>query len=439
MNLKILFAAAAGRGAVTREQRDALLVEMTDEVGAHVLEDNYRQTLAISIAESVADSELESHQRLIRVLEARGKLDRAVEYLPDEATFMALRTSGQGLTRPELAVLLAYAKIDLNQALLDSAVPEDPAFADDLAHYFPPQVRVRFAEDIANHRLRRELVATLLCNDIVNRAGADFTQGIAEASGAELAQVARAAAMASGAFRLADLYDRINALDGKVPAATQIEMHRDTIELMRRETIWMLRNVAPDAPIDQTIAQYRAGIDALKGTFSGLVSPLERDAVTARIAELTSAGVPEDLADEAGALPLFATVADMVSLAGETGIPLDAVAGAYFAAGATLGIDRLREQAARVTPSGHWDALSLSRIEDDLFAVQRLVAAKALRGFDGKDARREQGAAAVAAWADGAKAGIARAQSLIAELERDGAFTAAKLALGAAQLRDLAM
>ena len=208
---------------------------------------------------------------------------------------------------------------------------------------------------------------------------------------------------------------------------------------MRRETIWMLRNVAPDAPIDQTIARYRAGIDTLKGTFSGLVSPLERDAVTARIAKLQQAGVPDDLADEAGALPLFATVADMVSLAGETGIPLDAVAGAYFAAGATLGIDRLREQAARITPSGHWDALSLTRIEDDLFAIQRLVAAKALKGVAATDATREQGAAAVSAWADSARAGIARAQALIAELERDGAFTPAKLALGAAQLRDLAM
>jgi len=439
VNLKILFAAAAGRGAITRAQRDEILASMTVEVGAHVLQDNYRQTLALSIAESVAGPEIESHQRLIRSLEARGKLDRPVEFLPDDVAIMALRSAGQGLTRPELAVLLAYAKIDLNQALLDSAVPEDPAFADDLAGYFPPQVRTRFADDIKNHRLRRELVATLLCNDIVNRAGADFAQGIAEASGAELSAVARAAAMASGAFRLADLYDRINALDGKVPAATQIDMHRETTALLRRETIWMLRNVAPDAAIDQTVAQYRAGIDALKGTFSGLVSPLERDAVAARIAELTEAGVPHDLADEAGALPLFATVADMVSLAGETGIPLDAVAGAYFAAGAALGIDRLREQAARVTPSGHWDALSLTRIEDDLFAVQRLVAAKALKGMDAQDAKREQGAAAVATWAESAKAGIARAQSLIAELERDGAFTPAKLALGAAQLRDLAM
>ena len=439
VNLKILFAAAAGLGAITREARDALLAEMTDDVAAHVLQDNYRQTLALSIAESEAVAEIDAHQRLIRALEAKGKLDRPVEFLPDDAAIQALKGAGQGLTRPELAVLLAYAKIDLNEALLESAVPEDPAFADDLAGYFPPPVRERFAAEIQNHRLRRELVATLLCNDIVNRAGPDFVQGIAEATGAGLAAVARAAAMATGAFRLADLYERINALDGKVPAAVQTAIHRDTVALMRRETIWMLRNVAPDAPIDQTIARYRAGIDALKGTFSGLVSPLERDAVTARIAKLQQAGVPDDLADEAGALPLFATVADMVSLAGETGIPLDAVAGAYFAAGATLGIDRLREQAARVTPSGHWDALSLTRIEDDLFAIQRLVAAKALKGVDAKDAGREQGAAAVAAWAAGAEAGIARAQALIAELERDGAFTPAKLALGAAQLRDLAM
>ena len=439
VNLKILFAAAAGHGALTREARDALLVEMTDDVAAHVLQDNYRQTLALSIAESDAAADIDAHQRLIRALEAKDKLDRPVEYLPDDATIQALKASGLGLTRPELAVLLAYAKIDLNQALLDSPVPDDPAFADDLRGYFPPQVGERFAEEISRHRLRRELVATLICNDIVNRAGADFAQGIAEASGAELAAVARAAAIASGAFRLADLYDRVNALDGKVPASVQIDLHRDTIGLMRRQTVWMLRHVPADAPIDQTIDRFREGIDALKGTFSGLVSPLEREAVMARIQELQQAGVPDDLADEAGALPLFATVGDMVSLAGETGIPLDAVAGAYFAAGATLGIDRLREQAARITPSGHWDALSLTRIEDDLFAIQRFVAARALKEVEAEGARREQGAAAVANWAETAKGGIARAQALIAELERDGAFTPAKLALAAAQLRDLAM
>ncbi len=439
VNLKILFAAAAGRGAITRAARDALLVEMTDDVGAHVLQDNYRQTLALSVAESTAAAEIDAHQRLIRALEAKGKLDRPVEYLPDDAAIQAMKSAGQGFTRPELAVLLAYAKIDLNQALLDSQVPDDPAFADDLAGYFPPPVRDRFAAEIGQHRLKRELVATLICNDLINRAGPDFAQGVAEASGAELAAVARAASIASGAFRLSDLYERINALDGKVAAGVQIAMHRDAIELLRRETLWMLRNVPHDAPIDQTIARYRDGIDALKGTFSGLVSPLERDAVTARIQTLQKDGVPDDMADEIGALPLFATVADMVSLAGETGIPLDAVAGAYFAAGAALGIDRLREQAARIQPSGHWDALSLTRIEDDLFVLQRLVAAKALKGVAATGAKREQGAAAVHAWADAAKAGIARAQALIAELERDGPFTPAKLALGAAQLRDLAM
>src|SRR6185436_18969542 len=108
--------------------------------------------------ESDAAGELEAHQRLMQALEAKGSLDRAVETLPDDAAIRAMRQAGQGLTRPEMAVLLAYAKIDLNQALLDSEVPDDPAFVDDLAHYFPHQVRERFADDIAHHRLRRELV-----------------------------------------------------------------------------------------------------------------------------------------------------------------------------------------------------------------------------------------------------------------------------------------
>ena len=440
VNLKILFQAAAGRGAITREGRDSLLASMTDDVAAHVLQDNYRQTLALTVAEATAATSLDAHTRLMRVLESAGKLDRAVETLPDGAAIRALNAAGQGLTRPEIAVLLAYAKVDLNQALLDSTVPDDPAFEPQLTGYFPPQIRETFAADIAQHRLRRELIATVLCNDILNRAGPTFAHGVAEASGAGLAAVARAASLATAAFRLDDIYGRINALDGRVGTAVQSSMHQVTIALLRRQTLWMLRNVAADVPLDHTIAQYRDGIDALKGTFAGLVSPVEHDVTATRIAELASSGVPADLADEIGALPLLAAVADIVSLARDTSLPLDAVAGAYFAAAGALGIDRLRAQAAQIRATGHWEALSLARIEDDLFAIQRLVAAKALASLDAASApRREAGAQAVARWANAAQASIERTRALITELERDGAFTPAKLSLATAQLRDAAL
>lgn len=438
VNLKILFAAAGGRGAIQRDERDQLLVAMTDDVAAHVLQDNYRQTLALSIAESDAAEDLEQHQRLMRALEAKGKLDRMVEVLPDDATIGTMRSGRQALTRPELAVLLAYAKIDLNQALIDSDVPDDPSFVSELTGYFPALVRERFAEDIASHRLRRELIATILCNDLVNRAGPTFAQGLAEMSGAGLAAVTRAAAIATGAFRLDGLYDAINALDGQVPAATQIAMHRTAIQLLQRQTLWMLRNVPIGAPVDQTIARFREGAASLAGTFSNLVSSFEHAAIMARMEELTKAGVPNELADAVAALPLYASVSDMVTLAQETSIPLDAVAGAYFAAGAALGIDRLREQVQSVKPQSHWDALSLMRLEDDLFAVQRLVAAKALRA-NGEARTREEGADVVAHWVAGARNGIDRTQALLADLERDGPFNAAKLGLATAQLRDLAM
>ena len=439
VNLKILFAGAAARGAIDRPSRDALLEEMTDAVAAHVLQDNYRQTLAISLAEADAPAALGRHARLMRALEAKGLLDRAVEGLPDDAAIRSLRGAGHGLTRPELAVTLAYAKIDLNQALLDSALPEDAAFADDLAAYFPPQVRTRFAGDIARHRLRRELVATALSNDLINRAGPDFAHGVCEATGASPPEAARAAYIASAAFRLDALYDRINALDGAVAAARQIEMHRAAMALLRRQTIWFMRAAEGGAPIDETIARYRGGIDALKGTLAGIVSPLEHSATTQRIEALTAAGVPAGLADEVGALPLLAAAPDIVALSHESGISLDAVTGAYFAAGAALGIDRLREQAGRVAAHDHWDALSLARIEDDLFAVQRKVAAAALAaaGAHGGSSRAD-GHGATERWAEGASGAIGRARALIDDLERDGAFSAAKLALAAAQLRDLA-
>jgi glutamate dehydrogenase len=373
----------------------------------------------------------------MRLLEGRGLLDRAVEGLPDDEAVRALSRAGLGLTRPELAVLLAYAKIALNQSLLDSTVPDDPGFAGDLARYFPKPVRERFPEAIEAHRLRRALVATILANDTVNRTGPATIALIAEASGATLAQAARAAAIAIGAFRLDALFDRINALDGKVASAVQTSMHRDVAALIERQTHWLIAHVAPDAPVDETAARFRNGIDALKGTFAGLVSPVEREPVEARIAELEAAGVPGDLADEAGALGLLEATPDIVLLAGETSAPLDAVAGAYFAAGSSLGIDRLRQASAAIRPQGHWETLALARASDDLYAIQRKAAARAIAGLHNwAGAGRAEGAGAVKSWVALQGEAVNRPLKLIAELTRDGAFSAAKLGLCAGQLRD---
>ncbi|HEU0096280.1 MAG TPA: NAD-glutamate dehydrogenase domain-containing protein, partial [Rhizomicrobium sp.] len=164
VNIKILLSGPVMRGELTEEQRNAFLATLTDDVAAHVLADNYNQTLALSVAELRAARDIDSYARAMRDLESRGKLDRAVEFLPSDATMQTLAHDGKGLTRPELCVLLAYAKLDLDAEVLASSLPDDPAFAALLTGYFPPPAVAKFPDEPQRHRLKREIVSTVLIN-----------------------------------------------------------------------------------------------------------------------------------------------------------------------------------------------------------------------------------------------------------------------------------
>ena len=263
MNLKILFSGPLRRGELAAQERDDLLNEMTDDVAAHVLRDNYDQTLALSVAEMRSSRDLDSHGRYIRDLERRGKLERAVEFLPDEDELHRRAQAGLGLTRPELAILLAYAKLDLDAQIVASDLPDQTFFAAELAAYFPASAITRFPEELIHHRLRREIIATVLANRIVNLAGPVFIHRIEEISSAPAPRIARAFVIAVGALGLDALKSRIDSLDGKVPAAVQLGAYNDIQEQLRRLGLWFLVNVPARADIGDTIARYRAGMDSL--------------------------------------------------------------------------------------------------------------------------------------------------------------------------------
>ena len=234
VNLKILLSGPYRRGEMDGPKRDALLAAMTDEVAALVLADNYDQTLALSVAEASSTRDLDADARFIRELESRGKLDRAVEFLPGDAEIATLAHDGKGLTRPELAVLLAYAKLDLDAEILASALPDDPALTPSLAAYFPKQAATQFAAELPQHRLKREIISTGLANRIVNLAGPVFAARMKEMSGASGAEVARAFVVAEGAFGLEGLKKRIDALDGKIAAGLQTRLYSEIAETLRR-------------------------------------------------------------------------------------------------------------------------------------------------------------------------------------------------------------
>jgi len=420
VNLKILLGGPVMRGEMNEEQRNALLASMTDDVAAHVLADNYNQTLALSVAQSRGAADLDAHGRLISDLEARGKLDRAVEYLPGDAQLKTLAHDGTGLTRPELCVLLAYAKLDLDAEVLASALPDDPFFAPLLAGYFPPAAVAAFPAEPGRHRLKREIVSTVLINAIVNLAGPVFVLRTREVTGLGSADVARGFVLGDGVFGLSALKARIDALDGKLDARVQTGLYAEIADQFRRATRWLLSHVAAGAPIADTVMQYRAGVEALRESYV-LTAPDQ-----ARIAELSGAGVPEDLARDMALLGPLAAALDVALLAHETGSPPARVAPLYFALGDALGLDRLRILAGKFAPPEHWDRLALRRLMDDLAQSQRGIAAKLLKnGLE------------VADWAKSQSEALERTRAFLNSLEASGDLSVAKLMLASSQIQSL--
>ncbi len=439
VNLKILLSGPLRRGELSGPARDDLLNSMVDDVAAHVLKDNYDQTLALSVAQSRAYQDLDSHGRFIHDLERRGKLDRAVEFLPSDEDLRKRGADHRGLTRPELAVLLAYAKLDLDAEIVASELPDQSYFMSELAGYFPQAAVTSFPDELIHHRLRREIIATSLSNKIVNLAGPVFIHRTKEISSAPAARVARAFVLAEGAFGLSALKSRIDALDLRVPAAVQTGMYADIAQLLRRLGLWFVVNVPANADLGDTIARYRAGVESLRGTFSTLVSPYEAQATEARIADLQKAGAPLDVAEDIAVLPLLGGAPEIALLAHARGLPLDLVAGAYFAVGATIGLDRLRGLAARIFGTEHWDRLAIRRIVDDLYSGQRGLTADALSAVDPKTvSSRADGADAVKLWAEQHADALERTRSFLGELERTGDLSIAKLTLANSQIHELA-
>ncbi|MEE8272230.1 MAG: NAD-glutamate dehydrogenase domain-containing protein, partial [Alphaproteobacteria bacterium] len=256
VNIKVLLNTVVADGEMTRKQRDRLLAEMTDEVGLLVLHDNYLQTQTLTMAESQGPAAVSALSRFMRNLERAGRLNREVEFLPDDEVLADRQNAALGLGRPELSVLLAYAKMELYDALLDSEVPDEPHLVADLIKYFPRPVRKRFRDVIPRHRLHREIIATILSNAVINRGGITFVSDLQEETDAAADEIARAFVVARETFDLRPVWIGIQSLDNEVPAATQVQMNMMTQDLLHRAASWFLRNSTSPLAIVATVQDF---------------------------------------------------------------------------------------------------------------------------------------------------------------------------------------
>jgi glutamate dehydrogenase len=318
-------------------------------------------------------------------------------------------------------VLLAYAKLDLDGEILASSLPDDPFFASLLAGYFPPGAVNAFPQEPERHRLKREIISTVLTNAIVNLAGPVFVLRTREVTGLSPADAARAFVLSDGAFGLSALKARIDALDLKIPASLQTQLYSDIADQFRRASRWFLTHVPANAVLADTAARYRAGIEALRQSY--VLDPEAQDRVTT----LAVSGMPEDLARDLVLLAPLSTGLDVVVLAQDSGSDVGKAGALYFAIGGELGLDRLRSLVERFHPPEHWDRLALRRLMGDLSSAQRGITGALLK--NGKSVEQ---------WsADNADA-LARTREFLAAMESSGDLSVAKLMLASSQIQNLA-
>jgi glutamate dehydrogenase len=432
VNLKILLDAIVAEGDLTQKQRNVLLAEMTDEVAALVLRDNYEQTQAISTTVAQAASMVDVHARYIRALEQRGRLDRALEFLPDDETLTERKAADRGLTPPEIAILLSYSKVGLYDELLASDFPDDPNLLGELERYFPTPVRQRFRARLQRHALRREIVASQVTNDLVNRGGTTFTFRLNEETGATGPEIARAFVVAREVFALSPLWEAIEGLDGRVAAQTQLAMLLRTRTLLERATRWLLRNRPRPLDIAAAIDRFGPGASSLMATAADALCAADRAAAEATADELSGAGVPRELAERVGYLGSILPVLDLVEVSGATGSSLDDAVAVHAAIDDRLGLHALRELISSLPRQERWEALARRALWEDLQSEHRALTADILRE-SGSGAVRER----VAAWVRENAAAVERCEQVLADVKAGNAPDLATLSVAVRELRNL--
>lgn len=387
VNIKIALARPEREGRLTPGDRNNLLAAMTEEVGALVLRNNYLQTLALSLAERKGVAEIGFLTRLMQSLEQRGLLSRAVEFLPDDAAITERTRRSQLLTRPELAVLLAYAKLTLYDDLLATGVPDDPYLARELSQYFPHQLQEKFPTAVPSHRLRREIIATSLANAVINRGGPACVVRLTDDTDADIATIVTAFVAVDESYGLKRLNAAIDALDTRIDGQLQLGLYASLQDLLLSRMVWYVRNADLKAGLDAVIARFGPGIREIA---AGLDETLPQDLQagrTKRRRDLIDAGVPADLAGELADLDALVSAPDIVTVAERTGRAIGDAATTFFAAEADFRIDRIIAAARSVPASDNYDRLAIDRAVDQIAAAERALVANMLaNGGSGRQA-----------------------------------------------------
>ena len=379
VNIKILLTGEVNAGRLTMADRDAFLASMTDEVGQLVLTHNYDQNLALanSVYQSVSMAGV--HEDWMERLSDQGLLDREIEFLPSTDAMEVRRANHKGLTAPELATLMAYTKIVLEDEILETDLPDDSYLADRLINYFPSRMREEYADQMPEHRLHREIIATVVVNDFVNQSGITCFHRLSGETGAGPADVLRAQIAARAIFGAAELDDAIKALDHQVGADVQTQLRMEVRTLVERATRWLINNRRRPIDIGSAVEQLAAGVQALQHALPDILTGRDRDALDQRLKGYRSAGVPDELGSAIAVLPAAYAALTIVQTAARNSVDVLKVAEVHFTLGQRLGLDRLLSRIVELPRDDRWQTMARAALRDDLHAVHAQLTADVLR------------------------------------------------------------
>ena len=435
VNIKILLNEAVQAGDMTEKQRNLLLGSMTEEVGHLVLGNNYKQTQALSLAARKAYERLAEYRRLMADLEARGKLDRAIEFLPTEEQLNERVANKQGLTRAELSVLISYSKIDLNEALLASPVPDDVYLTRDMETAFPPSLVSKYAEAMRSHRLKREIVSTQIANDLVNNMGITFVQRLKESTGMTPASVVGAYAIVRDIFHLPHWFRQIEALDYQVSADVQLALMDELMRLGRRATRWFLRSRRNELDAGRDVAHFGPHIAALGLKLDELLEGPTRERWQARYQGYVESGVPELLARMVAGTSHLYTLLPIIEASDVTGQNAAEVAKAFFAVGSKLDLTWYLQQISSLPVENNWQALAREAFRDDIDLQQRAITISVLKMQDAPGDVEER----LDLWLEQHEVMVKRWRAMLDEIKAATGTDYAMYAVANRELMDLAL
>jgi glutamate dehydrogenase len=432
VNIKILLQTKVDRGELTQAARGELLHAMTDEVAALVLRQNYAQNRALAAAGAQSAQMLHVHSRYLRRLEREHRIGRRLDSLPGDKEIAERRSAGLGLTVPEFAVLLAQAKISAVQEVLDSALPDDPFLRSVLTTYFPVPLQAAYASEMDLHPLRREIVTTVVVNDMVNTAGTTFLFRISEETGARVSDISRAWLVAREVYNMTGFWAQVEQLDGQISVATQLSLLLEGRKLVERAVRWLLQNERPSFDIQTTIDFFANGVRVVGASLPKLLSGRDLATFTERQEAAVAREVPPELAERVAAMVPAHSAFDIVNVAASAGSDVTETAAIYFNLGGRLQIARLRDQIIALPRDDRWNTMARGALRDDLYAAHAELVCDVLKET-GPGTPEER----LAEWANRNEEAVQRTSQVLTEIWETERSSLATLSVAVRAVRSL--